>query len=391
MEGHVATVGDPLQAAQDLRPVILDARQETEENRRLAPQVVEGLIETGLCRLVVPADLGGYEVDPRIALQVFEELAKAEASVAWIVWNNALPCFSSAVFAEAMRAELFSDVRRLFANSARPSGKAAAVDGGFRVSGRWSLVSGCELAEWIPVMNIVTEDGMPRMVNERMPETRMTYIPRGSYKILDTWYVGGLRGTGSHDIVVDDVFVPQERTYSFMDPVLLDRPLYRMPFWATTAAGCAAICAGLAQRALDTVLELAASKVTVEPIPDLGDRPAVRSHVAASAAELDAARLLLQAAVSDLWETCTQSAQVTDTQRARLWTSAVHMAQTAKAIITKMYEVADTSALYTDCPLERAHRDVHAICQHGILAPMWFDQAGKVYFGLTPNNPLFSR
>ena len=385
------TLGGPLQAAKDLRPTILDAHQETEENRRLAPQVVEGLIETGLCRLVVPADLGGHEVDPRIALQVFEELAQAEASVAWIVWNNALPCFSSAVFGDAMRTELFSDARCLFANSNRPSGKAAAVDGGFRVSGRWSLVSGCELAEWIPVMNTVTEDGVPRMINERMPETRMTYIPRGSYEILDTWYVGGLRGTGSHDIVVDDVFVPEERTYSFMDPVLLDRPLYRMPFWATMAAGCAAVCAGLAQRALDTVFELAASKVTVDPSPDLRDRSAVRSQVAASAAQLDAARLLLQTAVSDLWETCTQSAQVTDTQCARLWTGAVHMAQTAKTIITNMYEVAGTSALYMDCPIERAHRDVHAICQHAILAPMWFEQAGKVYFGLTSNSPLFSR
>ena len=387
----MATLGDPLQAAQDLRATILDARQETEEKRRLASSVVEGLIETGLCRLAVPADSGGHEAEPLVALYVFEELAKAEASVAWVAWNNALPCFSSAVFPDAMRTELFGDPKRLFANSTRPTGKAVVVDGGFRVSGRWSLVSGCELAEWIPVMNVVMEGDKPRMIESRMPEARMAYVPKGSYEILDTWHVGGLRGTGSHDVVVNDVFVPEERTYSFLDPVLLDRPLYRMPFMATMAAGCASICLGLAQRALDTVLELAASKVSADLIPGLRDRPAVQAQVASSTTELDAARLLLHTTISELWETCSQKTATTDEQCARLWTSALHLAKTAKASVTIMYELAGTSALYTDCPIERAHRDVHAICQHVILAPMWLEESGRVNLRLKPNNPLFSR
>ena len=195
---------DPLQAAQSLRETIQTHRKETEETRRLAPQIVEGLIETGLCRLVVPASLGGYEAGPVTFVQTLEELASAEASVAWIVWNNALPCFSTRYLSEAPRTELFSDARRLFANSTRPSGKAVVADGGFRVSGRWSLVSGCELADWIPVTGVITEENGPRMLAPGVPETRMAYVPKGSYEILDTWYVGGLRGTGSHDVVVDE-------------------------------------------------------------------------------------------------------------------------------------------------------------------------------------------
>src|SRR4030095_4421383 len=147
----MTTLSDPLGAARALRVTIQSARKETEETRRLAPQVVKGLIETGLCRLAVPASLGGHEAPPVVALKVYEELAGAEASVAWVAWNNALPCLLSCHLSDTVRAGLFGDAGKLFANSTRPSGKAMAVDGGFRVSGQGSLVSRCELAGSISV------------------------------------------------------------------------------------------------------------------------------------------------------------------------------------------------------------------------------------------------
>jgi alkylation response protein AidB-like acyl-CoA dehydrogenase len=255
----MAALSDPLAAAQALRGVVWAARMETEAARSLAPPVVEGLIATGLCRLAVPAGLGGYEAEPLVALRVYEELAAAEASVAWMAWNSQLPCLAGRHLADEVRAELFGDARLLFANSTRPSGRGVVADGGFRVSGRWSLVSGCQLADWIPVMCVIVDGAEPRMAAPGVPETRMAYLPKGAYRIVDTWHVGGLRGTGSHDVVAEDVFVPAGRTFSFLDPNRLDRPLYRMPFRATMAAGCAAICLGIARAALDALLELAAS------------------------------------------------------------------------------------------------------------------------------------
>ncbi len=387
----MATPTEPLRAAQSLRETILKHRKETEESRRLAPQIVEGLIETGLCRLVVPASLGGYETPPVLFAQTLEELAGAEASVAWIAWNNALPCFSARYLSEASRKELFGDARRIFANSTRPSGKAVAVEGGFRVSGRWSLVSGCELADWIPVMGIVIEDNGPRMRAPGAPELRMAYIPRGSYAILDTWYVGGLRGTGSHDIVVDDVFVPAEKTYTMLEPDRLNLPISRLPFGATMSAGCAAICLGLAQAALDTLVELASTKKQVDPTPGLRDRPSVQALVATAAAEVDGARLLLHSALEDVWANCKEGILVTPEQRARVWRSAIHAARKSKSVVTAAYEAAGTSALYVDCPIERIHRDIHAVAQHIILAPTWLEEAGRVSLGLEPTNPLFSK
>src|SRR5882757_4854942 len=120
-------------------------------------------------------------------------------------------------------------------------------------------------------MCVITEGAEPRMLAAGVPEARMVYLPKGSYRILDTWHVGGLRGTGSHDVVVDDIFVPAQRTFSLLDPDHIDRPLYRMPFVATMGAWCAAICLGIAQAATDTLLALSASKVPVDPGPGLRD------------------------------------------------------------------------------------------------------------------------
>jgi alkylation response protein AidB-like acyl-CoA dehydrogenase len=386
---YLGNMSDPLHAARELRITIRATRHETEETRCPAPQVVEALIAAGLCRLAVPASLGGHEAEPEDVLRILEELAWADASVAWIVWINQFAGLASRYSSDAVRTELFNDPRRLFAGSTRPSGKAVVVDGGFRVSGRWSLVSGCALAEWIPVMCVVIEGTEPRRLPAGEPETRMAYLPKSAYHILDTWNVGGLRGTGSHDIVADDIFVAAERTFSFTDPIQLDRPLCRMPFFATVCVSCAALCLGIAQAVTDTLLELAASKVQVDPFPRMRERPAVQVMVASAAAKLASARLLLHRAVGDVWAACTQGMPVTDMHRARMWESGHHAAHASKTVVRSMYEAAGTSALYVDCPIERAHRDIHAVMQHVVFAPLWLEAAGQVRLGLTPQNPMF--
>jgi indole-3-acetate monooxygenase len=111
--------------------------------------------------------------------------------------------------------------------------------------------------------------------------------------------------------------------------------------------------------------------------------------VASAAAQLEAARLLLHGALGDLWATCLRETPVTDAQRAGVFASGLHAARTAKAVVTSMYEAAGSSALYIDCPLERAHRDIYAVMQHVQLAPIWLEAAGRVKLGLTPQTPFF--
>src|SRR5215468_7515136 len=195
--------------AESLIPLIRELRHTTEQDRRLAAPIVQAIRESDLCRMLL--DTGAPPLyTPEEWLRVLETLAGAEASVSWLIWNNTLPCFWARFLDDAGRERIFGDARRLFAGSARPTGQAVPTAGGFRLSGRWSLVSGCELADYVYLMSLVHEHGVPRMRAPGQPDLRVLFVPKGRYAILDTWHVGGLRGSGSHDVVVDDVFVPAE-------------------------------------------------------------------------------------------------------------------------------------------------------------------------------------
>src|SRR4029453_8351711 len=182
-------------------------------------------------------------------LSVLEALAGAEASVSWLIWNNTLPCFWARFLDAAGRERIFGDARRLFAGSTRPTGQAVTTGGGFRLSGRWSLVSGCELADYVPLMSLVHEDGGPRMLAPGQLDIRVFFVPKGSYDILDTWHVGGLRGSGSHDVVVDDVFVPVEDSFAPAPPVAGTSQLAQLPIIPVMIAGIGAQFLGMARTA----------------------------------------------------------------------------------------------------------------------------------------------
>jgi hypothetical protein len=166
---------------------------------------------------------------PEEWLRVLETLAGAEASVSWLIWNNTLPCFWARFLDDEGRARVFGDSSRVFAGSTRPTGRAVTTPGGFRLSGRWSLVSGCELADYVHLMSLVHEEGVPRMRAPGQSDLRVLFVPKGRYAILDTWHVGGLRGSGSHDVVVDDVFVPVEDSFAPAPPVASHSPLAQLP------------------------------------------------------------------------------------------------------------------------------------------------------------------
>ena len=193
-----------LDSARALLPLIRKSRAETEAQRRIAAPVVEELRKARLCRIALPPEVGGLALAPLEALAVYEVLAGAEASVSWIVWNNALPCFFGRFLRPQARAEIFGNPAALYAGSTRPSGRAAVDGEHYRVNGRWSLVSGCELAEWLALRCVIEENGQPRMLQPNVPEVRMAWVRRADVEIVDTWHSGGLRGTGSHDVVAED-------------------------------------------------------------------------------------------------------------------------------------------------------------------------------------------
>jgi alkylation response protein AidB-like acyl-CoA dehydrogenase len=334
---------------------------------------------------------GGLEVSPLAALAVYEELAAAEASVAWVAWNNSLVCWFARHLEPAARREIFGDAGAVFANSTRPSGRAVADGDGFRVNGRWSLVSGCMHASWIPVMCLMEENGEVRMLGPGVPDMRMFFVPRERYEILDTWHVGGLRGTGSHDAILADEHVPAERAFSpFMGERFVDSPFGQVPITVTMAAGCAAICIGVARAALEALVELGRARVTPGPEPDLRDRPRTQATVARVAAALEALRRNLHSRYGLVWRAVEAGNEPALESIADAWAAAIAAALECRSMLTDIYAIAGTAALYVDNPIERAHRDIHAVLQHMVVQPSWLEDAGRVKLGLAPASPIFA-
>lgn len=381
---------DKVAAAGALRRDIIAARAQTEAERSLPAPIVDALVESQLFRLSLPSDLDAPELDPLVALDVYEELASAEPSVAWLVWNSALPCLFSRFLAASVRKDIFGNRRWKYASSTRPTGRGVLTNGTYRISGRWSLVSGCMHADWLGLMYLVEENGHVQMLAPGAPHMRMAFVPAGSYDIVDTWHVGGLRGTGSHDVVVKDLDTPVERTFTPMEPSRLNRPIGRMPIACTMSAGHASMCLAIARAALCTVVELGRSKVTVDPVPGLRDRAANQFLVAEASTKIAALRNQLRNALGVLWDVAKSGGEFTPDSIADVWSAAVTAGRECRTLVTAMYEVAGTPSLYVDSPLERLHRDIHAAMQHVVIQRVWMEEAGRVKFGLDPTNPLFA-
>jgi alkylation response protein AidB-like acyl-CoA dehydrogenase len=196
-----------LEVARTFRPRILAERDRIEGSCRLPEDLARELAHTGFFRIFLPKAYGGLDLTPMEAMEVFEEVARADASVAWCVWNGNTHWTAAQLSPEAART-IHANPYVITANSTRTSGQAQVVPGGFLVNGRWSLVSGCELGTWMVLLCVVHEDGKPRLTQMGAPESRFMLLPSEACEIIDTWNVGGLRGTGSHDVVVRDVFVP---------------------------------------------------------------------------------------------------------------------------------------------------------------------------------------
>jgi alkylation response protein AidB-like acyl-CoA dehydrogenase len=276
----------------------------------------------------------------------------------------------------------------LFAGSTRPTGQAVTTRGGYRLSGRWSLVSGCELADSLHLISLVHEDGAPRMVAPGQPDLRGLFVPKGRYAVLDTWHVGGLRGSGSHDVVVDDVFVPVEDSFAPAPPVASNSALAQLPTIPMMIAGIGAQFLGMARAALAVTIEILRNKVSVDPGASIRERPSVLADIATYRAAVNAAGSHLHASMEALWDKVKHQLPTAE-DRAALYSAGLYAASVGRACVVAMHAAAGTTALYVDCPLERSIRDLQAMDRHIAAQPIWVEDAGRVLVGHEPVHPLF--
>jgi alkylation response protein AidB-like acyl-CoA dehydrogenase len=376
-----------LDLARTFQPRIIAQRDVIETSRRLPEDLARDLARAGFFRIFLPAAYGGLDLTPMAGIEVFEVLARADASVAWCVWNGNTHWTAAQLSPDAARTiHAAPDV--ITANSTRASGQAHVGAGGYRVSGRWSFVSGCELASWMVLWCVVHEDGKPRLTPSGSPENRFMLLPAAECEIIDTWTVGGLRGTGSHDVVVRDLFVPTGYDSNFFDPYVLPEPRYRIPAFSRVIPGLGAMALGVARTAIEALSEIAGVKTPQRTTHMLRDTADAQVRVSQAESLVRSARLFLFDSLDRLWTTLLATGEVSTEARAGARLAASHAVASAVQAIDLMYVAAGGSAIYTSCPLERAFRDVHTMTQHIGVHPRVMQTIGRVLFGLEPDTPL---
>jgi alkylation response protein AidB-like acyl-CoA dehydrogenase len=376
-----------MEGARAFRARILAERERIEADRRLPEELTHELARAGFFRIFLPAAYGGLDLSPTAAMEVFEELARADASVAWCVWNGNVH-WTTARFSKEVAQAIFADPDMILANSTRPSGRAEVVGGGYRVSGRWSLVSGCELSTWFILMCIVHEDGKPRLTLSGVPESRFMLCPAAECEIVDTWTVGGLRGTGSHDVVVQDRFVPAHYASFYTDPIVLTGPQYRMPHLSRVVPGLGMIALGIARSAIEALVGLAAEKRHERTSQPLSEDRGAQTRLSQAEALVRSARLFLFDTVNRLWDDVLAGREATVEARAGVRLASWHAVTSAVQAVDLVYLTGGATSLYATCPIERAFRDVHAVTQHIGVHPRILETVGRVRFGLPPEIPM---
>ena len=386
-----------LAAARSLRPLIEASADEIERERQLPGPLVEAMAAAGLFTMLVPRELGGGQVDPETCLRVIEEVARGDGSAGWCLNVGAVVGLAAGSLREDAADEIWGrDPRAFVAGSAVGSGTASVVDGGYRVSGRWSFASGCQHATWLMGIASVLEGAAPRLGPNGQPESRVTFLPKSACRILDTWDVAGLRGTGSHDFVTEDVFVPREHTHprSYAVPLRVGAPLYAFgagvipvagaasstssPWVGLTSSGMAAVTLGIARGALDVFVELAAVKTPTRRDVVLRDDPIVQARFGRAEAKLRAARAFFYETVSDVWRAVQETGAGTGEGHVMIRLASVHAAETAAEVVDTLWKLAGTSAIVNGSPLDRRLRDVQVAGQNVSINPMHITTAGRM-------------
>lgn len=375
-------------AAEALVPQIRAARDEIERERRLPDDLVQAMAQAGLFQLHLPRSMGGPECDPLTAFRAIETLSAAEGAVGWCAMiSSVIALFVSRVSTEVAANMLGQPPDLRMAGSVRPEGETRAVDGGYRVRGRWNFASGINHANWLFCSCKVMEANGPQLTPEGLPVVRVLLVPKADVTMIDTWSVVGMRGTGSHDFVVDDVFVPQERTFTLLDPVpesdILYHPRMIMVSSGTTTSGTAL---GLARGAIDTFCAMAADTASTMSTSPLRDRALVQTRVAEAEAIVSGARAYIMSAVRAAWEAVESGAADPSREIAQARLAATYGMHEAVRATTLVFHAAGTNAVYEKNPLERYFRDVHVAVQHAVGRPENIEDAGKALLGLRPES-----
>lgn len=379
-----------IECARSFSPRIVAAADEIEAGRRVPLPLVRDMADAGLFGLTVPEALGGAEVDYLTLFDVIEEVSEADGSTGWVLLIGlATAWFISAYLEEPIARDIFVPGEHIItAGAFPPRGKAIAVDGGYRVSGRWPFGSGCEHASWFMAGCVVYDGEERRRLPDGSLELRTMVFPQPEWEVFDTWNVNGLRGTGSHDVGVSDIFVPEGRSW----PFLQERSPHPGPLYRVRAAawlGQAAHAVGVARSALDEFALMAGGKKSFATGDQLRDRPTVQYQFAEAEATVRSARAFVRETAAETWDMLCRDGEVSPTQRAILRLSFTDTVNRCAQAVARIHTLAGMGSVYHGSRIDRAFRDLSIATHHAAVGLHTYEAGGRVLLGLESGVPLY--
>lgn len=375
--------------AHELQPFIRQHLVEGEKRARLTNEVVTAVGQAGFFRLYAPPEVGGLEVPPPVALAVIEAVSAADPAVGWYMLNSIPACLAAASLTECARAELFAEPHRNFGFSGVPGGRAIPVDGGYQVSGKWPVVTGCEDAQWCALAGLVMDGDTPRQIGGS-PDGRLFLIPTAALDIAPTWQeAAAMRGTGSNAASVRKVFVPERFAHTPAKPLLIARPLFRLPPRLLFSSCPAAVAFGVLDTAWQSATEELGAKVSSFSGQALRDQAPIQELIANCSAALRAVRAGHSAAMNAVWNVACTGAEVPPRLKADLYASNFYALDIVRDTISRLYTRGTRAAFVQGNAVERALRNLHAIVFGVEIGRPFHHAAGRVLLGGEPLDPAF--
>ncbi len=378
-----------LEKARTLAPVIEQYRDESEKQRELAKPVYEAIRELGLFKLWIPRSLGGEELDFRTAVEVAETIATMDGSAAWNLVIALQSGWMLGFLDQDTAADMLSEDPNLtLGGSAQPNGIATPVEGGFRITGQWSFASGSNHTHWLCGVCRIKDGEDFRISEDGVPVTRLLFFRHDQYEIIDTWYTTGLRATGSHDMKVDDVFVPESRMIDLTakKSPFKSGPLYQAPFLQIFGWPLAFVGLGVAAEAIDSFTELASSKTPSRGTKRLAENDHIQMTLGRAIAKLNSGRSYLYEMCNHLWAAMETGQAADDSLALEVSLASANAAESAATAVELIRSAAGTSGIYEGNKIERCWRDVNMVTQHIGASPTNYISNGAFRLGRGPGS-----
>ena len=368
----------PIARALALEGLVRAHADESEQRRRLHSTVAEAFAAAGLHRIAAPRNCFGEEVPPVEQIEVIEAVSRFDGASGWNLMIG-IETFSLIAPGFEKCRHLIEDPQVILCASTATTGRAEPVAGGYRISGQWPFVSGCHNASLFCAT--VDLPGVGR---------RFAVVLEPDYEIIDTWRVGGLRGSGSHDVRVESVFIPQDRIVPVIGEVSGEFPLASFPLGARLAYNKVGVALGLARAALDAFVDLVAGKTPRFTSTRLCESAHAQRAAAEAEVGLLRSRALVMEQVAQMWATVREGRQITIRERALFLLACSDAARACAAAVDRVAEAAGTTANQEGHALERISRDIRVVRQHTTVAGHHVQDVGRVLLGLDPKGFLLA-